>query len=415
MQDRPIIESLLDLDFYKLSMGQMIFHRHPKVHVKLSFINRTSSVHLAEILSVERLREELEHCRTLRFSPQELHYIMGTYEYEQPMFQLDYINFLKGLSLPDFDLEAENGQFKLSFSGNWAEVTYWETLAMSIVNELYYRALTKKYSRFEHELIEADGRIALGEKIRELRRNPHITFSDFGTRRRFSKKWQDYVVGTLVEECPVQFKGTSNVLLAQKYGVMPTGTNAHELPMVYSGIYFQDDLEKSPTYSQHRVLTDWEKEYGLGLSIFLPDTFGSDWFFGNAVTLNQLGSWKGSRQDSGVPLKYAEKRIREYELADVNPKEKIIVFADGLKVKTMKEISEALQGRIRYTFGWGTDLTNDLGFNPISIVVKAVEAAGHPVAKLSDNIAKATGPREAVERMKQLVGYTNSFTATCES
>jgi nicotinate phosphoribosyltransferase len=185
--------------------------------------------------------------------------------------------------------------------------------------------------------VESDGRIALGKKIRELRRHPHITFSDFGTRRRFSRKWQDYVVGTLVEECPDQFKGTSNVLLAQKYGVMPTGTNAHELPMVYSGIHFEDDHDKTPAYSQHRVLADWEAEYGLGLSIFLPDTFGSDWFFANAVTPNQLRSWKGSRQDSGVPLKYAEKRIREYQDAGIDPKEKLSGKADGLLVKNIVE------------------------------------------------------------------------------
>lgn len=415
MQDRPIIKSLLDLDFYKLSMGQMIFHRHPKVPVTLSFINRTAGVPLAEIVDVGRLREELEHCQTLRFSPQELHYIMGTYEYGEPMFQFDYINFLKGLALPEFNLEVKDGQFKLSFSGNWAEVTYWETLAMSIVNELYYRALTKKYSSFERELVESDGKIALGRKIRELRRNPNITFSDFGTRRRFSRQWQDYVVSILAKECPDQFKGTSNVLLAQKYGLMPTGTNAHELPMVYSGIYFEEDTEKNPTYSQHRVLADWEEEYGMGLSIFLPDTFGSDWFFLNVVTSDQLHKWKGSRQDSGVPLEYAQKRINEYVDVGIDPRYKLIVFADGLRMETMKEISEKLHGCIRYTFGWGTDLTNDLGFKSISIVVKAVEAAGHPVAKLSDNISKATGPRVAVERMKRMVGYTNTFAEACKS
>lgn len=415
MHDRPIIESLLDLDFYKLSMGQMIFHRHPTVPVRFAFINRTTSVHIAEIVDIGRLREELEHCRTLRFSPQELHYIMGTYEYEQPMFQLDYINFLKGLALPEFDLQIENGQLRLSFCGNWAEATYWETLAMSIVNELYYRTLLQKYSRFEYELVESDGKIALGRKIRELRKNPNITFSDFGTRRRFSRQWQDYVVSVLVKECPDQFKGTSNVLLAQKYGLMPTGTNAHELPMVYSGIYFQEDMGKNPTYSQHRVLADWEEEYGMGLSIFLPDTFGSDWFFANAVTPDQLRNWKGSRHDSGVPLEYARKRIQKYQDAGIDPKEKLIVFADGLRVEIMREISEKLQESIRYTFGWGTDLTNDLGFSPLSIVVKAVEAAGHPVAKLSDNISKATGPVEAVKRMKRLVGYTNTYATACTS
>lgn len=413
MQDRPIIESLLDVDFYKLSMGQMIFHRHPKVSVTLGFINRTSSVQLAETVSIGRLREELEHCRALRFSPQELHYIMGTYEYDQPMFKLDYINFLKSLTLPEFDLAVRDGQFKLSFSGNWAEVTYWETLAMSIVNELYYRTLMKKYSKFECELIEADGRIALGRKIRELRKHPDITFTDFGTRRRFSREWQDHVVEIMKEECPAQFKGTSNTFLAQKYGLVPTGTNAHELQMVYSGIYWDED-EKDPTYSPKKMVGDWWEEFGEGLSIFLPDTLSSNWFFQNVVTRGQLALWKGSRQDSGVPLEYAERRIQEYKDAGIDPKGKLIVFADGLRVEVMKEISEALRGRIRYTFGWGTDLTNDVGFKSLSIVVKAIKAAGHPIAKLSDNIAKATGPIEAVLRMKRLIGYTNTFGATCE-
>jgi nicotinate phosphoribosyltransferase len=420
MADKPIIESLLDIDFYKLSMGQMIFHRHPTVPVTLGFINRTKSVSLAQAISLSQLREELEECRRLRFYPGDLHYIMGTYEYEQPMFKLDYIQFLQRLRLPEFRLEEKDGQFALEFFGDWASVTYWETLALSIVNELYYRALMKECSRFECGLIEADGRIALGRKIRELRKNPDITFSDFGTRRRFSREWQNYVVRVLTEECGNQFRGTSNVYLAKKYSeitkreIVPTGTNAHELPMVYSGIYFDQD-ENNPAFSQHEVLLDWESEYDLGLSIFLPDTFGSDWFFKNVTSPKQLRRWKGSRHDSGVPLEYAERRIQEYKDAGIDPKGKLIVFADGLQLEVMKEISKALKGRIRYTFGWGTDLTNDVGFKSLSIVVKAVEAAGHPVAKLSDNIAKATGPKEAVERMKRLVGYTNTFATECKS
>jgi nicotinate phosphoribosyltransferase len=339
---------------------------------------------------------------------------MGTYEYQQPMFGLDYIEFLKGFRLPEFDLEVKDGQLRLEFFGDWSYVTMWENFGMIIPNELYYGSLMNGYSRFERELVEAEGRIILGRKIQELRRNPNITFSDFGTRRRFSREWQDYIVGVLVEECPKQFLGTSNVYLAQKYGVTPTGTNAHELPMVYSGIFYDED-EIDPTFSQRQVLADWEAQYGLGLSIFLPDTFGSDWFFSKVVSPEQLTRWKGSRQDSGVPLEYAEKRIREYMNAGIDPREKLIVFADGLKVETMKEISEKLHGRIRYTFGWGTNLTNDLGFKPLSIVVKAVEANGHPVAKLSDNVAKATGSQMAIERMKRMVGYTNNFSAVCES
>ena len=414
MRDQPIISSLLDVDFYKLSMGQMIYHLHPNVPVTFSFINRSKSVSLPRFIDIGRLREELEHCRSLRFTSQELHYVMGTYEYDQPMFSVDFIKFLNTLALPEFQLEEYDGQFVLNFAGAWSTGTYWETIGMSVMNELFFRSMMTSYSRFEREQAEANGRLRLGDKVRKLRDNSDITFSDFGTRRRFSRSWQDYVVGTLSEELPGQFKGTSNVLLAQKYGVMPTGTNAHELPMVYSGIYREED-DVDPASSQRRVLTDWETEYSLGLSLFLPDTFGSNWFFENVVTEDQLRRWKGSRQDSGDPLDYAERRIQEYRNFDIDPLTKLIVFADGLSVKSMKYLASALKGRVRYTFGWGTDLTNDLGFKPISIVIKPTMAAGHPVAKLSDNIAKATGPEEAVARMKNLVGYTNTFLAECVS
>lgn len=415
MHDQPIIRSLADVDFYKISMGQMIFHRHPDVPVSFGFMNRTKSVSLPRFIDLGQLREELEHCRSLRFTPQERHYVMGTYEYEQPMFRLDYIQFLETLVLPEFELEERGDeQFGLNFWGPWSTSTYWETLAMSIVNELFFKSLMKGYSRFERERVEAEGRLRLAEKIRRLRDRPDITFSDFGTRRRFSRAWQDYVVGVLAEELPQQFKGTSNVFLAQKYGLMPTGTNAHELPMVYSGIHYEED-EKDPTASQRRVLVDWEDEYGLGLSIFLPDTLGSNWFFQNVATEDQLRRWKGSRQDSGDPLDYAERRIDEYRGAGIDPTTKLIVFADGLSVASMRQIAERLSGRIRYTFGWGTDLTNDLGFKPISIVVKPTHSAGRAVAKLSDNVAKATGSQSAIERMKYLVGYSTTFTQECVS
>ncbi len=412
--DKPIITSLSDIDFYKFAMGKMIHRKHPNASVTLSFLNRTKSVPLARVIDMDRLWQELQHCRTLRFTPQELHYLMGTYEYFQPMFSIDYIHFLKDLRLPEFSLGEIDGQLDLQFFGNWAEVTYWETLAMSIVDQLYGEHLTQDFSRFELQCLEAEGVIRLEKKVRCLNAHQDITFSDFGTRRRFSQKWQDRIVEILVEECGDRFKGTSNVALADKYGITPVGTNAHELPMVYSGIFWRED-DKNPMYSHRQVLKDWEDEYGLGLSIFLPDTVSSDWFFKNVVNREQLRQWKGSRQDSGNPLQYANDRIIEYKANRIDPLSKLIVFADGQNVQSMMQISEALHGKIGYTFGWGTDLTNDVGFDPISIVVKATQANGHPVAKLSDNIAKATGPKEAVDRMKRLVNYDVTFSEECKS
>ena len=408
MKDEPVIQSLLDVDFYKFTMGQLIFLKHPHVEVEFTFINRTSAVRLADHIDIGELRENLEHCRDLRFAPQELHYLMGTYEYNQPMFSVEYIQFLSNFALPNFSLGVStNGEFVIKFKAPWAYVSHWETICMSIVNELYYRSLTWQKSRFEKEVILSDGRLRLHKKIKQIRPT-QLSFSDFGTRRRYSRDWQDEVVNTLCEELPGNFKGTSNVYLAQKYGVMPVGTNAHELPMVYSGIYYDQD-ETDPTFSQRQVLLDWEELYSKGLSIFLPDTFGSDWFFKNVVTNEQLMRWKGSRQDSGDPIEYAHKRINEYRKAGIMPEDKLIVFADGLNVARMLDIFFRFHSSIQTGFGWGTDLTNDMGFSPVSIVAKPTSADGHDVAKLSDNIGKGTGSPHALDRAKRLVDYKNQF------
>jgi nicotinate phosphoribosyltransferase len=412
--DKPIIQSLLDVDFYKDTMGQAIFHRHANVPVKLEFQNRHKHVRLAECIDLAQLRENLEHVRSLRFTRQELHFLMGTFEYNQPMFKLDYIEFLQTLRLPEFHLDKRDGQLVLEFFGEWASVSRWETLALQVVAELYGRYQTR-------EVPLREGERRLDEKVKAFKTNPGITFSDFGTRRRFSRAWQEHVVARLAENVPAQsvfvdnkqFRGTSNTLLAMKYGLTPMGTNAHELPMVYSAIYREEDEKAGRLVSSQRVIEEWEAEYGMGLSIFLPDTYGSDYFFSKVVPAAMLKTWKGSRHDSGSPIEYGDKVIRMYESAGIDPASKLIVFADGLDAPLIDELERYFRGRIQTTFGIGTNLTNDLGPAALSIVVKPVAANGLPVVKLSDNIAKATGDPAEVDRMKRLVGYNVDFAAAC--
>jgi nicotinate phosphoribosyltransferase len=209
-----------------------------------------------------------------------------------------------------------------------------------------------------------------------------------------------------------RFKGTSDVFLARKYGVTPIGTNAHELPMGYMGIFWDKDTE-DPTYSHRQVLTDWEEEYGLDLSLFLPDTVSSDWFFKNVATPDQIRRWKGSRQDSGNSVSYTNNRIDEYLALGVNPRSKLVIFADGQDADSMIALWTMFRNRIGCTFGPGTHLTNDLGFDPVSIVVKIMISNGHSVGKLSDNIKKATGSDEAIERMKRATEYKVTFSQDC--
>jgi len=404
--NESIITSLLDTDFYKFTMGQLIFHTYPDVQVRYAFTNRTKRVNLADFIDEVQLREELDNVRRLRFTNSELHYLRGTDEYGARMFKEDYLLFLRNFQLPPYRLERTEGGYILEFSGSWAEVMYWEIYSLAIVNELYYRALMKELTKFEQDAVYATGILRQKEKIHMLRRRPDITFSDFSTRRRFSKARQDYAVQAMVEELPGQFLGTSNVKLAMDRELLPMGTSGHEGPMGLYGVFY--DSENPPFTAQQKFFELWWDEYGEGLSIFLPDTWGSEFGF-SVMTGEQAHLWKGFRQDSGDAIAEGERGLRFYEHHYVDARKKLVIFSDGLEVKSMITIADHFYGRTKYTFGWGTNLANDFGLAPISIVVKLVEANGHPVPKLSDNLAKATGDPAEIERAKIFCGYTGRF------
>ena len=407
--DAPIITSLLDVDFYKFTMGQLVYLRHRDVRVRYALDNRTSSVRLAEHIDIAQLREELDHVRGLRFNNSELHYLRGTNEYGDRMFKESYLEFLRELSLPDYDVEAVDGHIRLHFAGSWAEAIYWETLALAIINELYCRALMKPLSRFSRDLVFAEGRKRLASKIARIREFPGLDFADFGTRRRFSRVWQYYVDECLSEELPDQFAGTSGTDSAMRAGLVPMGTSAHELYMVMSGI--MHDSDESILSSHARVLEEWWDQYRWGLSVALTDTYGSDFFFRD-MTEEQARNWKGLRHDSGDPFAFAARAIQFYRDHDIDPREKLLIFSDGLELDTILALYRALHERIKVSFGWGTNLTNDLGFDPISIVIKAVEANGFRTVKLSDNLGKATGTPEDIERFRRIFGHAHDHRET---
>jgi len=402
-----IIESLLDTDFYKFTMGNLVWKRYPDVPVRYALTLRTKGVNLAAVIDEQELRKELDHVRTLRFNKTELHYLRGTNEYGDRMFGEGYLEFLAALQLPEYFLKRVESGFILEFPGKWSEAIYWETFALSIVNELYYRTFLRKMSKFERQVVAAEGIRRLAEKIRILKEHPEVTFCDFGTRRRFSRACQDYAVGVLAKELsPLQFLGTSNTLLAMNYAITPMGTSAHEMFMAMSGITHGSDEEIRASHNQ--VLRDWWDEYGQGLSIALTDTYGTDFFFRD-MTPEQARDWKGLRQDSGDPIMFGERAIQFYLRCGVDPREKLLVFSDGLDVLQMIKIAGRFMDQIRVTFGWGTNLTNDLGFAALSLVVKLIEANGWGTVKLSDNIAKAVGDPRDVEMFVRIFEYRSTF------
>ena len=285
-------------------------------------------------------------------------------------------------------------------------------MALSIVNELYYQNKIQAFglSAFEQELMYAKARVKLAEKIFSLKDYPDITITDFGTRRRFSRDWQYYVIEVMKGELPTQFLGTSNVKAAMDQALLPMGTSAHEMYMVMSGIMHGSDDDIRASHSQ--TLVDWWDLYGWGLSVALTDTYGTDFFFRDFNSI-QAKRWKGLRHDSGDPIIFGEKAIAFYQRHGINPMEKLLIFSDGLDVQTIIKIANHFRSRIKVSFGWGTNLTNDLLFKPLSLVVKVAKANGHGTVKLSDNLAKAMGDPNDVERFKRIFGHTVTLNETC--
>lgn len=212
------------------------------------------------------------------------------------------------------------------------------------------------------------------------------------------------------EELPEQFLGTSNVYFAMKHDLVPIGTSAHEMFMAMAGI--MQESNEAVRSSHNATLANWWKHYGWGLSIALIDTYGFHFAF-ETMPRSVATDWKGLRQDSGNPFEFGKDAIKWYQSHEVDPREKLIIFSDGLNVVKMADLYGAFEEKIKVSFGWGTNLGNDVGIKPLSLVIKLVEACGYGTVKLSDNIAKAIGKPEDIERYKKIFQYNQNFNEEC--
>ena len=403
----PIVRSLIDTDFYKLLMCQSIFRNKPDTTVVFSLINRSTKIRLADLIDEGELREQLDHVRSLGLSRGESTWLRGnTFYGKRQMFRPDFMEWFEGLRLPAYHLEKRDGQFELTFEGAWPEVMLWEIPALAVLMELRSRAVLNEMGKFELQILYARAMTRLWEKIERLRKIDGLKIADFGTRRRHGFLWQDWCVQAMQEGLGSKFIGTSNCRIAMRRDIEAIGTNAHELPMVYSALAnSEDELRQAP----YRVLADWHEEHDGNLRIILPDTSGTEGFLKNAP--DWLAGWTGIRIDSGDPFEGAEIAIRWWQERGEDPREKLVIFSDGLDVEKIEELYARFHGRVKVSFGWGTMLTNDFrglvpgdALAPFSLVCKAQSANGRPTVKLSDNPAKATGPAAEIERYRRIFG-----------
>ena len=403
----PIVRSLIDTDFYKLLMCQSVFRNKPDVVVAFSLLNRNRNIRLAELVDEGELREQLDHIRTLSLARGESTWLRGNLFYgKRQMFTPEFMDWFERLRLPPYHLVKRDGQYELTFEGAWPEAMLWEIPALAVVMELRSRAILARMGRFELQVLYAQAMTKLWEKVQQLRDLDGLRIADFGTRRRHGFLWQDWCVQAMVEGLGEKFVGTSNCLIAMRRDLEAIGTNAHELPMVYSALAETDEeLADAP----YRVLADWHEEHDGNLRIILPDTYGTEGFLERAP--DWLAGWTGIRVDSGDPVKGAEAAISWWTSRGEDPLEKLVIFSDGLDVSTIEDLHSRFIGRVRASFGWGTLLTNDFRnlvpndeLAPFSLVCKALSANGRPTVKLSDNPNKAMGPDAEVARYKRVFG-----------
>ena len=433
----PIIRSLLDTDFYKLLMLQFIWKHFRHTEVTFTLIDRSADQRYASLIEMDELRAQLEQVRSLRFHKSEIIWLAGnTFYGKRGIFEPAFLDWLENrFRLSDYELNVQDGRFSLSFHGSWPEATLWEIYALAIMSELSTRAHLKRLSELELDILYARAKARLWDKMDRLRGVPDLHVSDFGTRRRHSFLWQEYVVTAMRDTLGDGFRGTSNTYLAYKHDVEAIGTNAHELPMALAAMARNDAELQS---SQYRMLDLWQQTYGGELLILLPDTFGTTQFLRHAP--NWVADWTGQRADSKDPFLAGEEYIAWLEERGRDPRRKLFIASDSLDVDEILQLHATFAGRIRdgvspeefrratdfldsskwiperrirFSGGWGTLLTNDFrecnpqggtGFDPPRLVCKLNDAEGRPAVKLSDNLAKALGPPSEIERYKRVFG-----------
>jgi nicotinate phosphoribosyltransferase len=372
-----MVASLLDTDFYKLTMMQVVLHQYARAWVRYAFKWRNwDEMHLKGSLEnfKRKLDEEIDKLCDLRFQDDELEYLVSIH-----FFKPDFIEYLRLFQLNRKYIETSiaGDQLNINIEGPWLTTILFEIPVLAVVSELYSRM----HGVDDGTWIKA-GRKRLKDKAAFLNKaiapGKGFKFAEFGTRRRASYTWQEEMLQYLMAHCGDMLVGTSNVHFAMKLGIKPIGTMAHE--------FFQAHQQLGPRLvdSQKVALQCWADEYRGELGIALSDTMGFDKFLKDFDRFFSL-LFNGCRQDSGDPIAWTEKLIAHYKEMRIDPKSKSAIYSDGLTFESAVDLFKRFNNKIQTSFGIGTDLTNNCGFVAPQVVIKMVECNRNPVAKVSDS------------------------------
>ena len=374
-----IIQSLLDTDIYKFSMMQVVLHQFPGAEVEYRFKCRTPGVDLRPLQAA--LEQELDALCTLRLNDGELAFLNSLRYISE-----DFVEFLRLFHLQSrfIGIGEQDGQLSLVIRGPWLHTILFEVPLLAIISELY--------ARHAHPGLDlGEGRQRLARKIEQVRaldRPDEFIFADFGTRRRFSRLWHDEVVETLARAVPNSLRGTSNVRLAREFGLVPIGTMAHEF------IQACQALGPRLAETQRFAFEVWAREYRGDLGIALSDTYSLPAFLRD-FDMYFCKLFDGARQDSGDPFLWAKAMIDHYRANRIDPRSRNLIFSDSLDIPRAAAIWQRFRDQSNVSFGIGTNLTNDVGVDPINIVIKMTACNGQPVVKLSDSPGKVISTNDS--------------------
>lgn len=394
----PIITSLIETDLYKLNMWQVFLHQFNKDKVVWAFKCRNEGVKFTPEMVAE-IRKQIDHYCTLRFTEDELQYLHKNL----PWLTEDFIDYLRHwqprrdeIFINEGDVQPYNDcGLAIETRGFQVNVSQYEIPILAIANEVYFAftyGVGVKDIEFQKRTMQ---------KFEDLKSGKYDigVFSEFGLRRRYSKKMQDWLINFIIDQKIPGFVGTSNVYLAKKYGVKAVGTCAHEV-----GMCRITDPQYNPAYVNTRIMEAWIKEFGLDNGIYLTDVIGRKSFLLD-FTKKYAILFSGVRHDSGDPIEWGEDIIAHYKKLGIDPMTKTLLFSDALDFERATKIKKHFDGRCKIAFGIGTHLSNDCGVPTLNIVMKVKECNGFPTCKLTDNPEKAMGDPEFIGYVQRSVDW----------
>lgn len=398
----PIVKSLLDTDLYKFSMGQTYHHQFGNLKTTWDFKARNvgeGTTHYSIYTDEDKkeINNQLRAYAALRFDEDELEYLNK----KCPWIKQDYINFLRFWHprLEDFQFTTNNKFGNgIMFFGVQEYIEYYEIPVLEIFAEVYYR------NHYDYGELLKGFKTETEKKIQKLKSQKyHLgTWSEFGARRRLSFEAQDWLIGRLAEEQLPGFIGTSNVLLAKKYGVTPVGTCAHE----FIECVGQGNPMYNPAYSNKIAMEAWIKEYGVWNGIWLTDTIGDE-LCRRDMQKTYATLFSGVRNDSGNPFKWADDWIQHYANLGIDPKTKTLLFSNSINsIELWDKLCRYVEDRAKPAFGIGTYWSGPQTIDPLNIVAKVVLVNGIDVAKLSDDPGKTMCRNaEYVDYLKRTIDW----------